>query len=435
MPRSLRPRRNPAPSSADAPEASSSHTPDVSDVSAAVLVAPAATTSSSAAVPAPPVPAPQAQNVVSAQQPDASAAAAEPPVPSVEGSVGDQQELESLRRAVEKQRQIADLKKTLAQLTQENAAPLPTSAPSVPQADYHGDVKTQRIPCLALNTSVQKRKRWLSDLERAFEAAPYRFKTEASRIFHALDNCDEECREHWDAYLDSTEDGGVAARKDWRKFVDWTATLLKDHHTQLQDQAIKLENCHQKESQTPWQFHHYLRALEQEFEAVPDSCAAYTFFAKLRPELRAKVSLHATPFPSTRIDMVNTAQRYWDTMQADKGKSGGRGREDKGDSSGKKRGPASEPAGAPPQTKKRRGGGKGKGREEKVPVAESQDSGRQGRKDSNPAGPDGDILRCYECDSTKHLRNKCPRLKGAAAAPAKSQAVSAGTQNKSQGKV
>ena len=147
-------------------------------------------------MPAPPVPAPQAQNVVSAQQPDASAAAAEPPVPSVEGPVGDQQELESLRRAVEKQRQIADLKKTLAQLTQENAAPLPTSAPSVPQADYHGDVKTQRIPCLALNTSVQKRKRWLSDLERAFEAAPYRFKTEASRIFHALDNCDEECREH-----------------------------------------------------------------------------------------------------------------------------------------------------------------------------------------------------------------------------------------------
>ena len=81
------------------------------------------------------------------------------------------------------------------------------------------------------------------------------------------------------------------------------------------------ENCHQKESQTPWQFHHYLRALEQEFEAVPDSCAAYTFFAKLRPELRAKVSLHATPFPSTRIDMVNTAQRYWDTMQEERGKA------------------------------------------------------------------------------------------------------------------
>ena len=435
------------------PAATSSSFAAEPDVSAAVPNVPAATSSSfaaavslsatapaplSAAVPVPPVSALPTQNISAPVRPQETfvVTAAEPPATSVEGPDEDHQELESLRRAIEKQRQIAELKKTLAQLTQENAAaPVLAPAPRAPQADYHGDVKTQRIPCLAINTSVQKRKRWLSDLERAFEAAPYRFGTEASRVRHALDNCDEECREHWDAHLDSMEHGGAAAWKDWDKFVDWTTTLLKDHYTQLQDQAIKLENCHQKETQTPWQFHHFLRALEQEFEAVPESRAAYLFFAKLRPELRDKVSLHATPFPSTRLDMVNTAQRYWDTMQSDKGKSGGRGREDRGESLGKKRGPANEPADAPPYKKtKRGGGGKGKAREEKIPAAETKDSGRQGRKDSNPAGSDGDTLRCYECNSTKHLRNKCPRLRSAAAAPAKSQAVNAGTQSKSQGK-
>ena len=34
--------------------------------------------------------------------------------------------------------------------------------------------------------------------------------------------------------------------------------------------------------------------------------------------------------------------------------------------------------------------------------------GRRG----NPRGPDGQIMRCHECDSTKHLVGNCPRRAG-----------------------
>ena len=57
---------------------------------------------------------------------------------------------------------------------------------------------------------------------------------------------------------------------------------------------------------------------------------------------------------------------------------------------------------------------RGRGREGKH-IGTSQVRSRTGEtinKQSNPIGKDGKVLRCFNCESTKHLSNKCPDPKG-----------------------
>ena len=107
---------------------------------------------------------------------------------------------------------------------------------------------------------------------------------------------------------------------DWDRFEEWTLTLLKDYqHRDIHFQS-QLELARQEEHKTPWEFHNYLTTLEDQFQPLPDSERALAFHAKLRPELRRHIELYGGQRSTTRLEMVNVAQNYWETLNPSKSK-------------------------------------------------------------------------------------------------------------------
>ena len=279
------------------------------------------------------------------------------------------------------------------------------------------DLRTRSIATFSASFSFQRRDLWLSDLKRAFKGAPKHFRKPEKKILFALDHMNEDCRQRWDQFMNESGEEHERIAADWPRFEEWNLSLLKDSRNRLPYLRKQLEAATQGESQSPWEFHHYLSSLEDKFGKLAEEERAYQFYAKLRPELRGHMDLYANPLPETRLLMVSTAQNFWETIF----------KRDNKRRATDQAGPSRE------STKKSR---RHQRPEKDSLAASSSRPVSSATKDKNPASPSGRILRCYHCQSDTHLRNKCPELAntGKSAGQAKTQAVEAGSSKNRKGK-
>ena len=346
-------------------------------------------------------------------------------------------QIKVLRRIQELQQEKDQLLKQLQLSESQGATPSESSHPrtthesSETHPDREGsvsaseeDVKMKHIIIFTLTFSVQRRSLWLSDLRRAFRSSKKRFSSTTKRILYALDHMDESCRQRWDQHLRENPKEEEVLMHDWDRFEEWTLTLLKDSQHRDTHFRSQLESARQGEHQTPWEFHNYLTTLEDQFQRLPEAERALAFHAKLRPELRRHIELYGGKRPTTRLEMVNMAQTYWETLNPLKSKKHSRSDSSKSqDQSNKvhrtrRRGQGSTPSSASAS---------------KDAKSHKGDREKSESKPTNPKTTMGRILRCYECDSDTHLRNNCPQLE---AKKATTQAITAGSRNtkKQQGK-
>ena len=257
-----------------------------------------------------------------------------------------------------------------------------------------GDIKIKNIATLASTSTFRKWDDWCGDLRRAFAGAPRKFRRDDKKILKALDNMDSECRARWNRYLDEqTDDRQQQLQEDWKAFVDWSLTLIKEAANLQPFLTRRLEKAKQGELQSPAEFHAYLDSLEKHLPRADEKARAYSFYAKLREELRDHIDLTSTQIPETRQEMVDLATRYWTVL------TGGSQKRKAADDSkgGSKSGP--HKAARTPSNTTPRGGKDGQTRDGKGP--------RTPRK--NRPGPDGKLLKCYTCNSEEHLRPYCPK--------------------------
>jgi hypothetical protein len=259
-----------------------------------------------------------------------------------------------------------------------------------------GEIKIRNLTCLTSNASFRKRDEWISDLQRAFAGAHRRYRKDYKKILLGLDNMDIECRARWDRYLDEQEaTDRLLLENDWEKFMEWSLTLIKDSTNRLPLIARQLERARQRDHQSPSEFYIYLDSLEKHFPRATEEQRALSYYAKLQDNLQTQISLNSIEIPSTRMEMVDLATRFWDSIPR-----------------GQKRPQGKEQGSAPKYQKRyRRDSPHNRHREQ-----ERRDSGTPRyynpglKKEYNPRDNEKKQLRCYECHSKDHLRNTCPQF-------------------------
>jgi hypothetical protein len=102
-------------------------------------------------------------------------------------------QLEKLRDLQEQERELVRLLRGV------NATPaIPRSSSSDSRSSKEGEIKVRNIRQLKLSADFRTRDEWLSDLQRAFNGAPRKFRKQYRQILFALDNMDSECRTRWE---------------------------------------------------------------------------------------------------------------------------------------------------------------------------------------------------------------------------------------------
>ena len=190
--------------------------------------------------------------------------------------------------------------------------------------------------------------------------------------------------------------GSEADRRElwssYPKYVEWTLTLISNSRQRLGDIKTQLEQKVHKESQNPKDFDRELAVLEEYFVRKSEQERALDFYAKLSPELRRKISVHAIELPTTRLDMVELATHFWEAYHhSDNDKKRKYNEDDEGEKPSRHKG-------------KGRKSSRGRGHDDSA-----KDPKESGTPQKNPPGPDGKPNTCNICNSIWHYANKCPK--------------------------
>jgi hypothetical protein len=287
------------------------------------------------------------------------------------------------------------------------------------------DLKLANITALPMGCSLQQYNSWMMDLERAHISQPQTLYNHCTKVIHALDHVDKECRNRWDTYVKSKVEGGksVFDYYDWDEFKKFSVNYKKDPQDLSGSVQASLNAAYQKEKQDPWAFHQYLETLELEREPRSERERSDFFLSRLLGWLQGHIrSNHAMSMPKTRNDMVRLAQAVWvstpEAVRKRRHEETKPRREETSETPNKRmRGIHQE------QSPRSRGGSfsvlRNRGR-----VARTQGNrGRgstntRGSKSSgtpsetipnqNPLDEQGNPTKCFRCGSTYHYSNSCP---------------------------
>lgn len=274
------------------------------------------------------------------------------------------------------------------------------------------DLKIKNISQLKYPCTFRQRSEWLKDVKRAFEAAPRQLKKENKQILFALDHLDKEGRAKWDRFLDDKEETGERSgyKNNWKKFEQWTETLLKDAANLEMQLSYEYNRAQQRENQSPIEFHNYLDSLEKQMDFKNDRERANNFLAKLDPDFNNHLRLQIAHPPETREDMVQTAERMWQPWKRLKVKDSRKGRysEDHETPSKYRRYSNRQEARGGQAERGRKNWARG---ESETPrKTEEKEVGRSKRQlRIKEQGPEEEKRRCYSCGSTNHLIRDCPK--------------------------
>lgn len=167
------------------------------------------------------------------------------------------------------------------------------------------EIKVRNITRLATSSSYRHRDDWLSDLRRAFQGAPRRYKKDSRKILLAVDYMDADLRAKWGRYEGESP--------TWRDFEKWSLEALGID--QLAQVCKALEKSCQRDDQSPAAFQNYLESLEGHLPRDREDLRAYKFYAKLSLDIQGQIDRTSPVIPKTRQEIVILAQRFWEANQ------------------------------------------------------------------------------------------------------------------------
>jgi hypothetical protein len=180
------------------------------------------------------------------------------------------------------------------------------------RADH--DLKYNNIKELKIGATLKAWSDWKIEIQRAFDAAPYKYDNDRTKVIKALSHLDEDSKTLWNNYiLTNPED-----EYDWEAFLVWLDTTIRDQGNDEVTIQIEWSKARQKFDQTPWAFDAYLTSLEREMEPKGERTRAMELFSRLRPSLRRAIRLSGVnPLPQTRQAMLSLATRMWEEIKYD----------------------------------------------------------------------------------------------------------------------
>jgi hypothetical protein len=273
--------------------------------------------------------------------------------------------------------------------------------------------------------TLQQYNSWMMDLERAHISQPQTLHDDKTKVIHALDHVEKECRNRWDTHMKSLRKGdeSVFDYYKWDEFKTFSSNFKKDPQGVSGVIQSSINAAYQRENQDPWTFHQYLETLELEQEMRSDSSRAEFFLSRLLGwislEIRTK---YALSMPETRDKMVRVAQAIWvstpERVRKRKHeevgpKRGGTGETpNKRGRGGSSSGGVTNMRGGTLNNPRKRGQGRGRGSRARgsytQPNQNAQGSTSEATPKLNPPDETGKTTTCYRCGSTYHYAPDCP---------------------------
>ena len=180
------------------------------------------------------------------------------------------------------------------------------------RADH--DLKYKNIKELKTGASLREWSDWKIEIQRAFDAAPYKYDNDCAKVIKALDHLNQDSKTMWNNHVRTSPD----EEYDWEAFLSWLNETIRDQGNDEVTTQIEWAKARQRFNQTPWEFDAYLTSLEREMEPRGERTRAMEFFSRLRYSLRRVIRLSGVnPLPQTRQAMVSLATRMWEEIKHD----------------------------------------------------------------------------------------------------------------------
>ena len=185
-------------------------------------------------------------------------------------------------------------------------------APRKRRADH--DLKYDNIKGLKIGSTLKAWSDWKIEIQRAFDASPYKYDNDCTKVIKALSHLDEDSKTLWNNHIRTNPEDEY----DWEAFLAWLDTTVRDQGNDEVATQIEWAKARQRFDQTPWAFDAYLTSLEREMEPKGERTRAMEFFSRLRPSLRRAIRLSGiNPLPQTRQAMLSLATRMWEEIKYD----------------------------------------------------------------------------------------------------------------------
>lgn len=297
--------------------------------------------------------------------------------------------------------------------------PNPQGNPIEPQS-YKNDIKFDDIPKLDFNTSLQKHREWLYDLELMFTGAPSKYYDDSRKIIGALMHVKPDVRKRWRGHVaERAHKDGRDLNKEWAYFEEWTRSTLLSALNLDGRLANERETIRQRDDEDPRDFHVRLDAVERFFDRDSDTRRATDFYGKLLPWLQSEIQRFSNGnLPKTRDEMVNTASRHY-TLSREDAKHHRTLASSQANNSRKRKAPDGDTITNPPASRDTRTSNRGRGnrgdrgrnrggrfarniKNNNTNIDSAADS------DLNPIGQDGKRNICFNCGSDRHYSTTCP---------------------------
>ena len=180
------------------------------------------------------------------------------------------------------------------------------------RADH--DLKYSNIKELKIGATLKAWSDWKIEVQRAFDASPYKYDNNCTKVIKALSHLDEDSKTLWNNHIRTHPD----EEYDWEAFITWLKDTIRDQGNDEVATQLEWSRARQRFDQTPWAFDAHLTSLEREMEPKGERTRAMEFFSRLRPSLRRAIRLSGiNPLPQTRQAMLSLATRMWEEIKHD----------------------------------------------------------------------------------------------------------------------
>jgi hypothetical protein len=184
--------------------------------------------------------------------------------------------------------------------------------PRKQRADH--DLKYNNIKELKTGATLKAWSDWKIEIQRAFDASPYKYDNDRTKVIKALIHLHEDCKTMWNNHIRTAPDDEY----NWQAFSTWLDSTIRDQGNDEIKTQIEWSKARQRFDQTPWAFDAYLTSLEREMEPKNERTRAMEFFSRLRPSLQRAIRLSGiNPLPQTRQAMLSLATRMWEEIKHD----------------------------------------------------------------------------------------------------------------------